>query len=157
MEAPAGRTPRPARQAGGDAGNRSGAGHHLLPGPDRTLRQPRCRRRGLCAAQSPQPGLPRQATLMSEHSDLQVPSAAIYGCAGLTLSAVEESFFKAANPLGFILFARNCETPDQVRELVAALLGSVGRADAPVLLDQEGGRVARGSEDRRLGQKVVRN
>src|SRR3546814_2234395 len=82
-------------------------------------------------------------TLMSEHSDLQVPSAAIYGCAGLTLSAVEESFFKAANPLGFILFARNCETPDQVRELVAALRGSVGRADAPVLIDQAGGRVAR--------------
>src|SRR3546814_15176904 len=80
---------------------------------------------------------------MSEHSDLQVPSAAIYGCAGLTLSAVEESFFKAANPLGFILFARNCETPDQVRELVAALRGSVGRPDAPVLIDQEGGRAAR--------------
>src|SRR3546814_12267165 len=69
-----------------------------------------------------------RSTLMSEHSDLQVPSAAIYGCAGLTLSAVEESFFKAANPLGFILFARNCATPDQVRELVAALRGSVGRA-----------------------------
>src|SRR3546814_12926069 len=97
---------------------------------------------------------------MSEHSDLQVPSAAIYGCAGLTLSAVEESFFKAANPLGFILFARNCETPDQVRELVAALRGSVGRTDAPVLIDQEGGRVARlkpppRSEERRVGQGCV--
>ena len=80
---------------------------------------------------------------MSEQTDLRVPSAAIYGCAGLTLSAPEERFFQTANPFGFILFARNCETPDQVRELVAALRGAVGRDDAPVLIDQEGGRVAR--------------
>ncbi|MGF1632101.1 MAG: beta-N-acetylhexosaminidase [Kiloniellaceae bacterium] len=80
---------------------------------------------------------------MSDNADLRVPSAAIYGCAGLTLDAAEESFFRAANPFGFILFARNCETPDQVRELVSALRGAVGRADAPVLIDQEGGRVAR--------------
>src|SRR6185437_4465253 len=43
----------------------------------------------------------------------------------------------------FILFQRNCETPEQVRELVAALRVAVGRTDAPVLIDQEGGRVAR--------------
>jgi beta-N-acetylhexosaminidase len=48
-----------------------------------------------------------------------------------------------ANPLGFILFARNCIDPAQVRALVADLRASVGRADAPVLIDQEGGRVAR--------------
>ena len=80
---------------------------------------------------------------MSDTTDLRVPSAAIYGCAGLTLSAAEEAFFRAANPFGFILFARNCDNPAQVRELVAALRASVGRADAPVLIDQEGGRVAR--------------
>jgi beta-N-acetylhexosaminidase len=80
---------------------------------------------------------------MPDNADQRVPSAAIYGCAGLALSAAEESFFQAANPFGFILFARNCETPDQVRDLVAALRGTVGRSEAPVLIDQEGGRVAR--------------
>lgn len=48
-----------------------------------------------------------------------------------------------ADPLGFILFRRNCENPAQVRALVADLRAAVGRADAPVLIDQEGGRVAR--------------
>ena len=67
----------------------------------------------------------------------------IFGCAGTALTAEERDFFRAADPLGFILFARNVETPDQVRSLVAALRQSVGRADAPVLIDQEGGRVAR--------------
>ena len=80
---------------------------------------------------------------MSSNADLSPPSAAIYGCAGLSLEAAEESFFRAANPFGFILFARNCQTPEQVRDLVAALRASVGRDDAPVLIDQEGGRVAR--------------
>lgn len=51
--------------------------------------------------------------------------------------------FAAADPLGFILFARNCESPAQLSSLVAALRDAVGRADAPVLIDQEGGRVAR--------------
>lgn len=55
----------------------------------------------------------------------------------------ERDFFRAVNPLGFILFQRNCQTPDQVQALVAALRAAVGRADAPVLIDQEGGRVAR--------------
>src|SRR5690606_26010370 len=44
---------------------------------------------------------------------------------------------------GFILFRRNCETPDQVRRLVDSLRSAVGRDDAPVLIDQEGGRVQR--------------
>lgn len=73
----------------------------------------------------------------------RVPKAAIFGCAGPQLSAHERDFFAANNPFGFILFARNVETPDQVRALVKALRDSVGRADAPVLIDQEGGRVAR--------------
>src|SRR5690349_607341 len=72
-----------------------------------------------------------------------MPKAAIFGCAGPRLSASERAFFAANNPFGFILFARNVETPDQVRTLVNALRESVGRADAPVLIDQEGGRVAR--------------
>ena len=70
-------------------------------------------------------------------------TAAILGCAGPTLSAEERRFFRDADPLGFILFQRNCQTPEQVRRLVRDLRESVGRADAPVLIDQEGGRVAR--------------
>ena len=69
--------------------------------------------------------------------------AAILGCAGLALSAEERDFFRDADPFGFILFQRNCQTPDQVRRLVQDLRASVGRADAPVMIDQEGGRVAR--------------
>jgi beta-N-acetylhexosaminidase len=75
--------------------------------------------------------------------DSRVPKAAIFGCAGKRLTDHERAFFAANNPFGFILFARNVETPDQVRALVEALRESVGRADAPVLIDQEGGRVQR--------------
>ncbi len=71
------------------------------------------------------------------------PLAAIFGLAGTALTAAERGFFEAANPLGFNLFKRNCEAPDQVRALVAELRASVGRSDAPVLIDQEGGRVVR--------------
>ena len=70
------------------------------------------------------------------------PLAAIFGCSGPALSGAERAFFRDADPLGFILFARNCVAPDQVRGLVAELRGAVGR-EAPVLIDQEGGRVAR--------------
>lgn len=69
--------------------------------------------------------------------------AVIFGCAGPELTSWETEFFAAADPLGFILFARNCETPDQVGALVAALRQTVGRSDAPILVDQEGGRVQR--------------
>ena len=71
------------------------------------------------------------------------PSAVILGCAEPTLTSEERAFFRDADPLGFILFKRNCESPDQVRALVRALRDTVGRAEAPVLIDQEGGRVAR--------------
>jgi beta-N-acetylhexosaminidase len=67
----------------------------------------------------------------------------IFGLSGPTLSSTERSLFAAADPLGFILFARNCIEPAQVRALVADLREAVGRNDAPVLIDQEGGRVAR--------------
>jgi beta-N-acetylhexosaminidase len=69
--------------------------------------------------------------------------AVVFGCAGEWLSAEEREFFKAADPVGFILFRRNCSAPEQVRELVAALREAIGRDDAPILIDQEGGRVAR--------------
>ncbi len=71
------------------------------------------------------------------------PGATILGCSGESLTAAERRFFAAADPLGFILFRRNCTAPDQVRALVDDLRAAVGRADAPVLIDQEGGRVAR--------------
>ncbi len=68
--------------------------------------------------------------------------AAIFGCRGPRLTPDERRFFAEAQPWGFILFARNIETPDQVRRLTAGLRAAVGR-DAPVLIDQEGGRVQR--------------
>ena len=71
------------------------------------------------------------------------PRAAILGCAGPRLDDDERRFLARADPAGFILFRRNCESPEQVRALVAALREAVGRADAPVLIDQEGGRVVR--------------
>ncbi|MDG2243995.1 MAG: beta-N-acetylhexosaminidase [Rhodospirillaceae bacterium] len=70
------------------------------------------------------------------------PSAVVFGCSGLTLTEEEQVLFKASDPLGFILFARNVEAPNQVRALVAELRACVGR-NAPVLIDQEGGRVQR--------------
>lgn len=70
-------------------------------------------------------------------------SAAIYGCSGQVLTDEERAFFAEARPWGFILFRRNVDTPDQVRTLVAALRDSIGNPDAPVLIDQEGGRVQR--------------
>jgi beta-N-acetylhexosaminidase len=70
------------------------------------------------------------------------PAAAIFGCAGPELSPVERAFFADAAPWGFILFARNVETPAQVAALVCQLRDAVGR-HAPILIDQEGGRVAR--------------
>jgi len=68
--------------------------------------------------------------------------AAIFGCDGTALTAEEAAFFRDADPLGFILFARNVESPDQLLRLTSALREAVGR-DAPVLVDQEGGRVQR--------------
>tara|TARA_R110002072_G_scaffold93690_1_gene207616 strand:+ start:211 stop:1197 length:987 start_codon:yes stop_codon:yes gene_type:complete len=71
------------------------------------------------------------------------PRAAIFGCEGLRLSDAEKRFFADTNPLGFILFARNIESPDQLRALVRDLRATVGDDAAPVLIDQEGGRVQR--------------
>lgn len=70
-------------------------------------------------------------------------SAAIYGCAGPRLTAEERDFFADVRPWGFILFRRNVETPDQMRALTAELRECVDDPDAPILIDQEGGRVQR--------------
>jgi beta-N-acetylhexosaminidase len=69
--------------------------------------------------------------------------AFIAGCSGPELTADERAFFRDSNPWGFILFKRNIDTPEQVRALTHALRDTVGRADAPILVDQEGGRVQR--------------
>ena len=71
------------------------------------------------------------------------PRAVIFGCAGLRLEPAEYDFFRASNPLGFIVFARNCDSPGQLARLVADLRSAVDRSDAPILIDQEGGRVIR--------------
>ena len=71
------------------------------------------------------------------------PTAAIFGCAGVKLERAERDFFRDTNPFGYILFSRNCESPEQVRVLVSDMREAVDRPDAPVLIDQEGGRVAR--------------
>lgn len=71
------------------------------------------------------------------------PRAVVFGCTGPEVTDEERTFFGSVQPFGFILFTRNCEAPDQVRRLVADLRAIVGRPDAPVLIDQEGGRVAR--------------
>lgn len=68
--------------------------------------------------------------------------AAIFGCEGATLGKDEAAFFRDYDPLGFIVFARNVETPEQLRRLTADLRNVVGR-DAMILVDQEGGRVQR--------------
>ena len=74
---------------------------------------------------------------------MALPRAAILGCAGPDLTADERAFFRDADPLGFIVFARNIDTPERTRRLIEELRSCVARADAPVLIDQEGGRVAR--------------
>ncbi len=69
--------------------------------------------------------------------------AFICGCTGVELSADEEAFFRDAQPWGLILFARNVDNRQQLCDLTSRFRELVGRADAPVLIDQEGGRVQR--------------
>ncbi|MEX3016024.1 glycoside hydrolase family 3 N-terminal domain-containing protein [Gymnodinialimonas hymeniacidonis] len=69
-------------------------------------------------------------------------AATIFGCEGTALSRDEKSFFAEAQPWGFILFTRNINNPAQLSALTAELRDSVGRY-APILIDQEGGRVQR--------------
>lgn len=71
------------------------------------------------------------------------PLALILGCAGPHLLLPEKRLFEEIRPFGFILFKRNCETPEQIKRLVAELRAAAGNPHAPVLIDQEGGRVQR--------------
>src|SRR5262245_51750079 len=70
-------------------------------------------------------------------------SRAIYGCQGTALSASERDFFRDVKPWGFIVFLRNITNKEQVRALVNSLRETVNDPNAPVLIDQEGGRVMR--------------
>ena len=68
---------------------------------------------------------------------------AIFGLAGTMLSADERDFFRESQPFGFILFGRNIEQRSQLRALTNDLRSLTGRDQLPILIDQEGGRVAR--------------
>lgn len=67
----------------------------------------------------------------------------IQDCDGLTLTAEEKSLFRDLDPFGFILFARNCQSPDQLKKLTDNMKEAVGRENVPIFIDQEGGRVCR--------------
>jgi beta-N-acetylhexosaminidase len=69
--------------------------------------------------------------------------AMISGCLGAELSSEETAFFRDRRPWGFILFARNLKETNQIADLTASFRDAVGRPNAPVLIDQEGGRVQR--------------
>ncbi len=75
--------------------------------------------------------------------ELKRPKACILGLEGTALSNWEKGFFREADPYGFILFARNVADPDQLKRLTAELRDINGRSNLPILVDQEGGRVAR--------------
>ena len=75
--------------------------------------------------------------------DKQNIARVIFGIAGDKLTQAEREFFTRVNPYGYILFERNCKSPEQVKALVAELKAISGRDNLPILIDQEGGRVAR--------------
>lgn len=80
--------------------------------------------------------------MLSDVNPGNPPLAAIFGLAGAVLTPEEKVFFRQADPLGFILFARNVESPAQIKTLTGSLHECMGR-EVPVLIDQEGGRVQR--------------
>ena len=71
------------------------------------------------------------------------PSSVIYGLEGLTLTEDERAFFREITPYGYILFTRNIDNPEQLRALTDSLRELAGHDQLPILIDQEGGRVAR--------------
>lgn len=74
--------------------------------------------------------------------DLPLPLACVFSVEGETVNHAEKSLFSAAQPFGFILFGRNCKNPDQLKKLTDQLRSTVGW-NCPIMIDQEGGRVAR--------------
>lgn len=75
-------------------------------------------------------------------SERPLPLACVFSVEGETLTMAEKSLFSASQPFGFILFGRNCKSPEQIKKLTDQLRSAVGW-DCPVMIDQEGGRVAR--------------
>lgn len=75
--------------------------------------------------------------------DEGAPRAAIVGLSGLELTSAERKVFARTRPLGGIVFARNIDNPRQLADLAVEFRLAIGRHDAPILIDQEGGRVAR--------------
>ncbi len=76
-------------------------------------------------------------------ADVRPPHAIIFGLAGEEPTVAERALFATTPPFGFILFTRNCRSPQQVGQLCGTLRALVGRDDIPILIDQEGGRVQR--------------
>jgi len=74
---------------------------------------------------------------------MQDKLAVIFGMEGLALTPQEKTFFSDVQPMGYILFQRNCESPEQVKALTDSLKEIAGTEQVPILIDQEGGRVAR--------------
>ena len=74
--------------------------------------------------------------------------AFISGCETTRLTEGERAFFRDSKPCGLILFRRNCESPEQIRELVQSFHMATGSDEPLVLIDQEGGRVLRLEGDR---------
>lgn len=72
-----------------------------------------------------------------------MPQATIFSCQGPVLLPEEAAFFKDIQPLGFILFERNCKNRDQVKKLIEDLKATVNHSFVPMLIDQEGGRIVR--------------
>jgi len=70
-------------------------------------------------------------------------SPVIFGCSGVTLSSEERTFFQENQPLGFILFKRNIQDKTQLKNLITDLKSTLRQKNPPILIDQEGGRVAR--------------
>ncbi len=77
------------------------------------------------------------------NDELNQCQAVIYGIVGTTLSREEKALFRDVNPYGYILFQRNCESPEQIKALIDSLKALHSRHFLPILIDQEGGRVAR--------------
>lgn len=81
---------------------------------------------------------------MSLHSDQSnFPKAVIFSCQGPELLPEEKNFFQRSQPLGFILFERNCKNREQLKKLVSDLKATVNHSFVPILIDQEGGRIIR--------------
>jgi beta-N-acetylhexosaminidase len=87
----------------------------------------------------------QEGVLLSVLDKDDPPLAVIFGLSGTKLTKEEKKLFKEANPLGFILFSRNCESPKQLKSLTKSLNECLGR-NVPILIDEEGGRVSRLNE-----------